>query len=688
MYWFWQNIKTQFEGEQNRWFLWLPVLFGIGIGIYFLLPFDISIWWTLGAIEILILLAIVFRFNLKVLSVLMIAGMIVLGFTDIQLKAFYLSKNPGLDQAETVYVRGRIEKIDFNYRGSPRLWINDAEDFDGERNYGKVKITLRSKDSGFKPGECVELAAHLMPRPKAALPGGYQFDRKAFFEGIDANGYALSQVYPLACEHKSGIKQKFNFAVDNLRSLIINHIREVLPPDEASITAAIVAGEQGVIRRGIIQNYRDSGLAHFLSISGLHMSMIAGLMFFLVRLTAAFIPAFSVRYDSKKTAAVFAILISIFYLLISGAAVPAQRAFIMNFIVVLGIFLGRRAISMKTISTAAIIVLILSPQALIGASFQMSFAAVIALIAFYEKYAGALQRFLNGERAESLPFKIVKVIWVYIIGILVADLVASLATTPFAVYHFNRVALYTTLANLLAGPVIGLIIMPFVLISLLLMPLGLDYYPLQIVGFGIAKVNEITAYVSSLPNAGYQILSMPLWGLMLVVFGGLWLCLWQMPWRKWGWLGVICGMLSIMTVKTPDVMTDADAEVLAVKDNQGELVILPSRGNNFIKQIWLEKTANKKLTGKESRLLKEIYNGRKTDKDWLDLECDKLTCVYKNKITYYKSGCLEIDGKAFDTLKSGGASFYFDNGRVKIKTVRDDIGSRYWNMPGNGIKTF
>lgn len=680
MYWWREYVKEQFAGEQNRWFLWLPVLFGIGIGSYFLLPEEISLWWTLGIIESLIILAIVFRFRPAALAILMVVSMMILGFANIQLKAYYLSKLPQLTKQEKVYVSGRIAKTDYNYRGNPRLKIENAVDFDKTRNFGTIKVTLRGKNQSLKPGECVEMAASLMPRPQTAMVGGYQFDRKAYFEEISANGYALSQVYPIDCETKAGFGESFNFAVDNLRSRIITHIREVLPPDEASVTAAIVAGEQGVISRKIIQNYRDSGLAHFLSISGLHMSMIAGLMFFLVRLIIAFIPPLAVRYDSKKPAAIMAICISIFYLLISGAEVPAQRAFIMNFIVVLGIFLSRRATSMKTISIAALIVLILAPQALIGASFQMSFAAVVALIAFYERYAGALHRFLSGDRGlQSLPIKIIKGVWIYIIGILVADFVASMATMPFAIYHFNRIAVYTTLANLLAGPIIGLVIMPFVLIALLLMPLGLDYWPLKLVGFGISKINEITAWVSGLPGAGYQVLSMPLWGLLLIIFGALWLCLWNMPWRKWGWFAILVGSLSVFMVKTPDMMVDAEGEVLAVKDNQGDLVILPSRGNNFIKQIWLEKTANKKLDGRENKLLKKIYEGGEIDKTWLDLDCNKQSCIYKNIIKYDKSGSLEISGQPFDMQKSLGASIYIDNGKARIKTVRGYVGDRYWN---------
>ena len=390
-------IAEQFNAEQNRWFLWMPVLFGLGIALYFQLPVEPSIWWTLGALEVLIVLAILFRYHIRVLIFFMIIGVMALGFANIQLKSAYLNKQKEIKAPELTYISGMISKIDYNYRGFQRFLLKDTSNFEENRSFGTVKVSTRMKQSNFKVGQCVEMAANLMPAGKPVIIGGYQFDRKAYFEEIDANGFAMSSVYEIDCQTKPSFAEKFNFYIDELRAKIINHILSILPADEASIAAAIVAGEQGVISREVIQNYRDSGLAHFLSISGLHMTMIAGLMFFFVRLFMALIPPLALRYDSKKPAAVLAILVSIFYLFISGAQVPAQRAFIMNLIVVLGIFIGRKAISMRTISWAAMFILFFSPQALIGASFQMSFAAVVALIAFYEKYAGAWQRFLRGN---------------------------------------------------------------------------------------------------------------------------------------------------------------------------------------------------------------------------------------------------------------------------------------------------
>ncbi len=676
---FFYNVKEQFFKEQERWFLWFPVLFALGIGLFFLLPKDISIWWTLGVIELLIGAAIFFRRNIFALVWLMLLSMVVLGFTDIQLKSVYLANNHKALVEQQTYVKGRVAKLDYNYRGNQRLIVEPAKNFEGEI-LGKLKISTRYKDAPLFTGQCVEFAAQIFPLAKAVIPGGFQFDRKAFFEGVDATGYALSAVLPTDCEMQMSVGDKFNAFVAKLRTLIMNRVKAVLPANEASVATAIIAGEQGSISQELTDNYRNSGLAHFLSISGLHMTMLAGLMFFLVRLIMALIPPLAIRYDSKRVAAVFAILLSIFYLFISGMQIPAQRAFIMNFIVVLGVLFNRRAISMKTVAWAAFIILILFPQSLVSVSFQMSFAAVIGLIAFYEQFAEKLHRFLNGDGTEDslLLTKIIKVVWIYLVGILVSDLVASLATLPFAVYHFNKIAIYTSVANLAAGPIIGFVIMPFVLLALLLMPLGLDVIPLKIVGVGISWVNDITTWVSSLPHAAMPVLSMPLWGMLLIVFGGLWLCLWTQKWRLWGMGLIALGFLSIVWVKVPDVVVDDKAEVFAVKDNAGNMVVLPVRGNDFTKKLWLDKTASYSLTEKQNELLKKIYKGEAEDKKWLDLSCNRLICVYKDRVRLLKGRNVHVDGELLNLKELCGAQVYLEE-KAKIESVREYMGNRLWN---------
>ncbi len=680
----WYHFKEQILAGQNRWGLWLPVLFGCGIGLYFALPFEPSKWFTVAVVELLIITAVIFRCSLAVLYALLVPTFVVMGFTTIQIRTLYLASQQVAVPTDSLYLRGRIKYLDYNSRGNQRLILDQLQDFERRPLAGEFRISLRPQAEKLQSGQCVELVAKLMPRPQAALPTGYQFDRKSFYLGISGSGYAESRVLPIICAAGSSWTDKISFVVSALRTKVIDHIKSMLPPDEAAVTAAIIAGEQGGINSRLLNHYRDSGLAHFLSISGLHMSMIAGMMFFLIRLMTAMFPPLALRCDSKKIAALFAIVMSMVYLVISGSAIPAQRAFIMTFIVLLGVLFDRRAISMHTIAWAAFIVLFISPEALIGASFQMSFAAVIALVAFYEKYAGALQRFLRGrgDKLQSLPLRIVKILFAYIIGILLSDLVASLATLPFAIYHFNRIALFTSLANLLAGPVIGLLIMPFTLLSLVTMPFGMDYVDIKIVGFGVSLVNQITAWVSSLPDAAYLIPSMPAWGLVLIALGGLWLAIWQTSIRRWGMLPLIIGFLSIAVVRQPDMLISYDGRLIALQDKQHNMVILPARGNKFMQDVWLNKTASHPLTDEQKSLLREIYYQGKTAKDWLDLACRPDECLYQNRVVISQAKSITIDGKTLPLSSGGTTAVYLSNAGFKLYTVRDYIGNRPWNSGG------
>lgn len=668
-----EYISDNFFNERERWIVWLAVLFGIGIGIYFALGFEPNKWITVAVFEAMLLLLYLWRYSQGRMLFLTAVFVMFFGFCDIQLQSLYQSKfiaAPAED--EITYLSGRIVSVGHNAKGKTRLLLTDVADFDNPRK-GYFRITLPAKQTTLRQGQCVELVATVMKPAAPALPSGYQFDRKAFYEGISAVGYANSSVFETDCEQTPSYGDKLKYAVNGMRQKIVNRINDNLAPDEAGITAAIVAGERGGISEEITENYRNSGLAHFLSISGLHMSMIAAMAFFAVRLLIALIPAVALRIDSKKVAAVFAAVMSLIYLLISGAEIPSQRAFITMLAVLIGILFSRQAISMRMVAFAAIMVLIISPQALVSASFQMSFAAVVVLIAFYETYAGKLRKFFAGSGLFA-------VLTAYFAGLMLTDLVASLATLPFAIYHFNQVAIYTTLGNLLAGPIIAFVIMPFVLLSLFLMPFGLEVWPLKAVGFGVGLVNTITDYVAHLPSAGYRVMAMPFWGLLMIVFGGLWICIWQRKWRRWGAIPLIIGALSIFWVQKPDALYDASGEALALKDNEGNMVVLPSRSNQWIKQIWLEKTVSLPPDKADKKNLQQIFKGAKTDKVWLDLECDESSCVYKKVLKLDKNGGLEINGKQVDTEISLGGAVYINGGRVKVKTVREDVGCRLWNF--------
>ncbi len=644
-----EYLQNNFKADISRLILWYPVLFGLGIGIYFALKQEPSKWLTLTVIEGLIVAAVILRYHIKALKLLGLIALVVLGFTVVQIKSLSLYL-PAEDLPDIpFYFKGEIVGIDSNYQGRKRFILQNLEDFDGHVYKGLYRITQRSKKGDAKLGQCVELIGSISPLSKEVVVGGYQFDRKSYFQGLKGSGFAQSRWFITDCS-KGGNTRSFLAFVYDIRQKMVKHIKSVLPDDEAAITAAIIAGERGLITQKLNEQYRNSGLAHFLSISGLHMSMLAGLMFFLVRFVLACFPLVAVRMDTKKISAVFAIIISLIYLFISGNDIPAQRAFIMTFVVLLGVLTNRRAISMYTISLAAFLVLLISPEVLMSASFQMSFAAVLGLIAFYEKVALKVQKFLKVDGLNKWGRGVV----LYILGVVISDFIASVMTLPFAIYHFNMVALYTTLGNFLAGPIIGLIIMPFVLLSMLLMPFGMDIPFLKVVGLGIGWVNDITAFVSSLPYAGYKVLSMPDWGLLAIVIGGLWLMLWQANWRKLGWIGICVGCLSIFCTKVPDILVSSDLRVFAFKNESGELEFTSGRSGRFIKSVWKNKYP---------------FADSKT----------KLSLHPELKINGSK---ISIGSSSYNIEDTLGFSVYkqSDNEFI-VKTIREDIGHRLWNNP-------
>lgn len=626
-----RKIEKILNAEREQLFAWVPVLFGVGIGVYFALPFEPSLWITLGLIEATIIAAYLFRYYPALLRMLAVVAIMLAGFTDIQLKTVYLKpKMPEVTEGD-YYLRGQIEKKDTNYRGRPRIVLSNMENLNGEEIKGKYRLTILSKNKTLEVGKCVELVAEVAPVMKANLVGGYQPDRRLFFEGINGGGYVASGVFEIECSQNLSFWTR---TVDRWRRKASEMIAEKLPAEEASVAAAIITGNRELMTQKQIEEYRDSGLAHFLSISGLHMSMLAGLMFFFVRLVMAFIPALSLRYNSKKTAAILALLISTIYLCISGAAVPTQRAYIMTFVVLLAVLFERQAISMRVLAIAAMIILVISPQMLVNISFQLSFAAVVGLVAFYERFGKRAESFLAGEHI-GLVRKFLRGMLTYFVGIIIADLVASLATLPLIIYHFNRVALYTSITNCIAGPIIGFVIMPAILLVLLTIPLGLSWLPLKVAGWGIGWINDLTAWISAQPHAVAEVYSFPLWGLLIIISGGLWLCLWHSRWRHLGWIAIICGFLSLCFVKVPDVVAGDGGKAVAVKNSSGKLQVFEG-GNKWMKQNWMEKFASSNVD---------------------------------------KEDIAEPDLSDIDFGKEIGVSIYGN----KIKSVRDYIGYRPWN---------
>lgn len=511
--------------------LWLPVLLGAGIALYFALPLEPPVWLAPVLLLPLALLLLAARRApgcpgwLQALPLALLA--LALGFQLAQLRSLAVAAPVLERELGPVRLEATVERVERQERGR-RLWLSEArvERLAAADTPVRLRVTLRGLEPAVAPGDRVALLAILRPPPGPATPGAYDFARQAWFLRLGAVGFALGDLERLGeGSVEAGLLARPTRWRDGLRQAIAERVLAVLPDRRGAVAAALTVGERGAIPEPTLAALRDSGLAHLLAISGLHLGLAAGAVFFALRAGLAAWPAVALTRPIKKWAAVAALAAAFAYLQLAGASVTAQRAFVMVGVVLLAVLLDRSAVTLRLVAWAAVAVLALAPESLVSASFQLSFAAVVALVSAWELWRGWRETRRGGPRGESL--------WRLPAGYLAAlaftSLIAGLATAPFAAFHFNRLALYGLVANLLAVPVAAFLVMPAALLALLAMPLGLDRPFLWLLGAGVEAILRIGDLVAGWPGAVALVPAMPAWGLAAVALGGLWLCLWRPP---------------------------------------------------------------------------------------------------------------------------------------------------------------
>ena len=324
---------------------------------------------------------------------------------------------------------------------------------------------------------------------------------------------------------------------------------------------------------------RDAGLSHLLAISGLHMGLVVVILFAGSRMVMAFFPALALNYPIKKIAAVFALIGSLVYLVLAGAPVPTQRAFLMTSLVLLAVLIDRNALSIRMVAFAATVVLLVSPHVLTGASFQLSFAAVTALIALYET---------DSMRQLSLQMKkgILRRLGGYFLLLMITTLVASLATAPLALHHFGVFAAYGILGNLVGVPLMAFVVMPGAVLALILMPLGLDFLGFALMEQGIAMIYLVAQWVGQLDGAVYQLSPLDGISMLLIAAGALWIFLWVGKIRYWGTIGIIAGIVLAGSVKSPDLLISGNGKLMAFQTSQHGLLFNQTRAEKFGIRQW------------------------------------------------------------------------------------------------------
>jgi competence protein ComEC len=575
-------------------FQWLAVWFAAGALIYFSLPREPLLTALVAATMCCGLAAALARRRGAAARVLVGLTICLAGMGAAKVRVDSLME-PAFGENFSAEMSGRVIAVESRAERRPRVTLDTLESADVSSLPQRIRVTFAGR-YGLPPiGAKMRFQASLAPIPEPVVPGGYDPHRAAFFERIGAGGYLLGG-WELA---EPPPRLSPDLAVAHVRAAMVERILAAEPGEAGAVAAALLVGERSSLSEETNESLRRSGLAHILSISGLHMMLIAGAAFFAVRAALALSPRLALAYPIRKWAAAIALAVVTLYLILSGGAVATVRAYVMAAIMFAAILVDRPAISMRNLAIAAFVVLAMEPESVMEPGFQMSFAAVAALVAAWEAWARR-RRLRISDPANSPALRVVRWGSRAIIGIAATTLVAGLATAPFAAYHFERVAPYSLLGNLLAAPLVSAIIMPAGLLTLVAMPFGLEALPLWAMAIGIKGLLAVSDWVARLPGADMGAPPFPAVSLLLASLGLLWLCLWQRRWRALGIPAIGVGILVAPILSRPaDILIAPDGAAVAVRDQAGILRVSGSRSGSYvIEQLYdeepgppLEKTA-------------------------------------------------------------------------------------------------
>src|SRR5262245_47925473 len=426
------------EAEQDRWMLWVPVLFAAGVLTYFASADEPALRLALALLIGALGFCLALRHAPLGLCIGGAALVFALGFAVAKLRTEMVRAPVLAQELRYVTVSGFVEAHELRDKGRARIMLRvlAVGDLKPEDTPYRVRVSVPAKwAAGALIGEAVTLRATLQPPPEPIEPGGFDFARSAWFARLGATGYATSKVAPFAGAPAPPCDLAAWSKVDALRAAINARIRAALSGETGGIAVALITGERAGISEEVNQSMRDSGLTHILSISGLQMAIMAGTVFWLVRALLALVPGLALRYPIKKWSAAAALAAATFYLALSGAAVPTVRSWIMMSIVLIAVMLDRPALTMRNVALAALTILVVSPESLFDVSFQMSFAAVVALVALYE-WLSRREREALGD--VSPLWSALRRGWALVMGAALTTFVAGTASAPFAVYHFHR----------------------------------------------------------------------------------------------------------------------------------------------------------------------------------------------------------------------------------------------------------
>ncbi|MDU8929742.1 ComEC/Rec2 family competence protein [Alisedimentitalea sp. MJ-SS2] len=656
--------------QRGHLFAWVPVFLAFGIGLYFGLGFEPGLGW-LPWLTIAILLQVVATLRWRSGWVPLVWAICIgaVGFGLAMTRA-HVVQHPVLGWRYYGPVEGRVIGIDRSGSGAMRVLLDQVilSKVAPDRTPERVRVSLHGEGGvALEPGARVIVTANLSPPSGPVEPSGFDFQRHAWFQKLGAVGYSRTPLLILVAPETSG-----GWAQWLLRARLglSARVQAVLPGDTGAFAAAIMSGDRTGIGQETLQNLRTTNLAHLLAISGLHMGLLTGFVFAVFRLGLNLWPGLGLRVPVKKLAALMALVVAAGYLALSGGNIATERAFVMVGVALLAVVADRRVISLWAVALAAVIVLVLWPEALLGPGFQMSFAATTALVAVF--------RYLREAEIGLGPG------WMRpIAATAISSAVAGLATAPIAAAHFNQISHFGLIANLLSVPFMGVLVIPAALLAAILLPFGLEAPALKCVGLGVDWILGVAAFVAELEGTRGAVPS-PSWTVLpLFAIGALIVVIWHGRLRFVGCAPIILAMALWVLTPRPAVLVAGSGGLVGILTEKGRALSKP-RGAGFVARNWLENDGDpvdQELAAARWSMVGDSWKIRHvTENSALQgLVCTAGEVVVSNKRIDGPLPCEVYDARRL--RRSGALAIYPDTGKgPRIVTAREVSGERLWNQ--------
>ena len=569
--------------------LWYAAAFIAGAASYFCVPFMPELSWLIASAVIALLFYTILRASPSLAMVSLIVACFILGGLAGGVEEFRTAAPPLLAQKEPVPLHAEVVEIERAGDLRGRILVRVLQ-----LKGAKIAHPFYAHLSGVKLkalaiGNVFSTEARLQPMPGPVTPGGYDPAFNAYFSGIAGTGF-VAKTPVLIAPHDRALADRIEIEIAKWRRAATLRIQNVLQGETGAIAASLVTGDRSIIGQDLYASFNGSGLMHVLSISGLHMVLVAGAMFFAARLLFAALNIWVMSLPEKKMAAVAALLIATFYEIISGGAVATTRSYIMIIIVFGAVLIDRPALSIRNVVLSALLIAAFTPHEILGASFQMSFAATAALIAAHErKLFPKFKAWSKSWTVKLLAFCIT-----LIAVTLLTSIIAEIATAPFTLHHFHRISLFGIVGNILALVFIEAAIMPGVLLTLLLLPFGAEKLALPLLGFGVDKMISVARLVSNFPHALVGVAGFGTFSLLLCSFALCWACLWRGRIALLSVVPFVAGLIVGASEPAPDLYLSRTGSSFAVRNRDGFLKIFASQRDSFEAKRWLEQDGDRR----------------------------------------------------------------------------------------------